>query len=55
MSEALEIVSKDSRSLLQRKTSPRRKVETAVFEAYLAKKLMEDGFIKNAAGKAFDA
>ncbi len=32
-----------------------KKLEDSIYEAYLAKKLMEDGLIRNAAGKAFQA
>ena len=33
----------------------KKKISDAICEAYLAKKLMEDGLIRNAAGKAFQA
>ena len=55
MSKALEELKERSKQPIGKENFIERKVEDVVLEAYLARKLMEDGLIRNACGKAFQA
>jgi len=55
MPEALEELKERTKRPIGKDNFIKRKVEDAVLEAYLAKKLMEDNLTRNAAGKAFQA
>ena len=55
MSDLLERAKQRLESPTDQKDPIKKKISDAICEAYLAKKLMEDDLVRNAAGKAFQA